>query len=114
MGYASLTHPTGFSFNITPRRWSYTAKRDPLSDCDGPLSRRIDAGLPSRTYCVLTSRVCPTVVLNCLIVYWPSNTLTVNNMTFERNYLVTAEVERLLTVTQDSRNAARDRCLLLD
>ena len=29
----------------------------------------------------------------------------------ERNYLVTAEVERLLAATQGSRNAARDRCL---
>ena len=31
----------------------------------------------------------------------------------ERNYLVTAEVERLLAATKGSRNAARDRCLLL-
>ena len=31
----------------------------------------------------------------------------------ERNYLVTAEVDRLLAATQGSRNAARDRCLLL-
>ena len=31
----------------------------------------------------------------------------------ERNYLVTAEVERLLAATKESRNAARDRCLLL-
>jgi len=31
----------------------------------------------------------------------------------ERNYLVTAEVDRLLAATQGSRSAARDRCLLL-
>ena len=31
----------------------------------------------------------------------------------ERNYLVTAEVDRLLAATQGSRNAARDRCLPL-
>ncbi len=31
----------------------------------------------------------------------------------ERNYLVTAELERLLAATKGSRNAARDRCLLL-
>ena len=30
----------------------------------------------------------------------------------ERNYLVTAEVDRLLAATQGSRNEARDRCLL--
>ena len=29
------------------------------------------------------------------------------------NYLVTAEVGRLLAATKESRNAARDRCLLL-
>ena len=31
----------------------------------------------------------------------------------ERNYLVTAEVDRLIAATKGSRNAARDRCLLV-
>jgi type 1 fimbriae regulatory protein FimB len=34
-------------------------------------------------------------------------------MMHERNYLVTAEVERLLAAAKGSRNAACDRCLLL-
>lgn len=38
---------------------------------------------------------------------------TIDSTMLERNYLVTAEVERLLAATQGSRNAARDRCLLL-
>jgi len=39
--------------------------------------------------------------------------VTVDSTMLERNYLVTAEVDRLLAATQGSRNAARDRCLLL-
>ena len=42
-----------------------------------------------------------------------SDTLTLDKRMDERKRLVFAEVEKLLEAVKDSRNAARDRCLLL-
>lgn len=39
--------------------------------------------------------------------------LTIDLTMSERNFLVTAEVDRLIQATKGSRNAARDRCLLV-
>jgi len=42
-----------------------------------------------------------------------SDSRTLDKMMGDRKHLVFAEVEKLLEAAKDSRNAARDRCLLL-
>ena len=42
-----------------------------------------------------------------------SDTRTLDKMMGDRKHHVFAEVEKLLEAAKDSRNAARDRCLLL-